>query len=246
MDEVMACPYLGQVGYMIKCRIVIFSRWNYKVVICNSSTVSLEYWSTLSQSPCTVQYLLVVIELHAAQHTPSVGVWLHKGAVSGPHKTMEILTGHDRMQHEAILTYNYTNHIRAMPVNWRCYCNLQRVQCNWDQIWMLEITFQSNVSQQTTKSLWYMYIWHKHDDVIKMQTFSPLLALCAGNSPVTGEFPAKGPAPWSFEFFIICAWINVWVNNREDGDLIRYRAHYDVVVMLKDRGRIKIQPRIET
>ena len=26
-------------------------------------------------------------------------------------------------------------------------------------------------------------------------------------------------------------WINGWVNNREAGDLIRHRAHYDVVVM---------------
>ena len=26
-------------------------------------------------------------------------------------------------------------------------------------------------------------------------------------------------------------WINGWVNNREAGDLRRYRAHYDVIVM---------------
>ena len=30
-----------------------------------------------------------------------------------------------------------------------------------------------------------------HNDVIKMETFSALLAFFAGNSPVTGEFPAK-------------------------------------------------------
>ena len=27
-----------------------------------------------------------------------------------------------------------------------------------------------------------------------------------------------------------CVWINGWVNNREAGDLRRYRAHYDVIV----------------
>ena len=27
-------------------------------------------------------------------------------------------------------------------------------------------------------------------------------------------------------------WINGWVNNREAGDLIRHRAHYDVIVMI--------------
>ena len=32
-------------------------------------------------------------------------------------------------------------------------------------------------------------------------------------------------------FSLIWAWINGWVNNREAGDLRRYRAHYDVTVM---------------
>ena len=32
-------------------------------------------------------------------------------------------------------------------------------------------------------------------------------------------------------FTLICARINGWVNNREAGDLRRYRAHYDVIVM---------------
>ena len=33
------------------------------------------------------------------------------------------------------------------------------------------------------------------------------------------------------ELWCICVWINGWVNNREAGDLRRYRAHYDVTVM---------------
>ena len=32
-------------------------------------------------------------------------------------------------------------------------------------------------------------------------------------------------------FSFICVWINGLVNNREAGDLRRYRAHYDVTVM---------------
>ena len=35
----------------------------------------------------------------------------------------------------------------------------------------------------------------------KMDTFSALLALCAGNSPVTGEFPARRPVTRSFDVF---------------------------------------------
>ena len=34
-----------------------------------------------------------------------------------------------------------------------------------------------------------------------MKTFSALLAFCAGNSPVTGEFPAQRPVTPSFDIF---------------------------------------------
>ena len=34
-----------------------------------------------------------------------------------------------------------------------------------------------------------------------METFSALLALCAGNSPVTGEFPSQRPVTRSFDIF---------------------------------------------
>ena len=43
--------------------------------------------------------------------------------------------------------------------------------------------------------------WWRH----KMETFYALLALCAGNSPVTGEFPAQRPVTQSFDvFFDMC------------------------------------------
>ena len=36
----------------------------------------------------------------------------------------------------------------------------------------------------------------------------------------------------SLMFCLICVWINGWVNNRETGDVRRYRAHYEVSVMM--------------
>ena len=39
--------------------------------------------------------------------------------------------------------------------------------------------------------------WWRH----QMETFSALLALCAGNSPVTGEFPSQRPVTRSFDVF---------------------------------------------
>ena len=71
--------------------------------------------------------------------------------------------------------------------------------------------------------------WWRH----QMETFSALLAICEGNSPVTGEFLAQRPVTRSLMFSLICAWISGWVNNREDGDLRQHLAHYDVTVMKK-------------
>ena len=46
--------------------------------------------------------------------------------------------------------------------------------------------------QYITHSLWWRH---------QMETFSALLALCAGNSPVSGEFPAQRPVTQSFDVF---------------------------------------------
>ena len=65
-----------------------------------------------------------------------------------------------------------------------------------------------------------------------MATFSALLAICAENSPVTGEFPAQWPVTQSFDvFFNLCLEKNGWVNNPDAGDFRHHRTHYDVIVM---------------
>ena len=71
------------------------------------------------------------------------------------------------------------------------------------------------------------WAWWRH----QMETFSALLAICAGNSPVAGEFPHKGQWRGALMSSLICTWINGWVNNGDAGDLRRHRAHYDVPVM---------------
>ena len=75
---------------------------------------------------------------------------------------------------------------------------------------------------------WMLSIsWWRH----QMETFSALLALCAGNSLVTGEFQRPVTRGFDVFFWSAPAWINGWVNNREAGDLRRHRAHYDVILM---------------
>ena len=57
--------------------------------------------------------------------------------------------------------------------------------------------------------------WWRH----QRETFSALLALCTGNSPVTGGFPHKGQLRGALKFSLICAWTRGWVNHRDAGDL---------------------------
>ena len=65
-----------------------------------------------------------------------------------------------------------------------------------------------------------------------MATISALLAICAGNSPVPGEFPAQRPVTRNFDVFfdlrpnkpLSKQWWGWWFT-------WRYRAHYDVIVM---------------
>ena len=69
--------------------------------------------------------------------------------------------------------------------------------------------------------------WWRHH----METFSALLAMCAGKSPVPGEFLIHRPVTQSFDAFFDLRRINGWVNDREADDLRRHRTHYDVIVM---------------
>ena len=55
---------------------------------------------------------------------------------------------------------------------------------------------------------------------------SALLAICAGNSPVPGEFPAQRPVTRSFDVFFDLRLNNRLSKNREAGDLRRYRARH--------------------
>ena len=71
-----------------------------------------------------------------------------------------------------------------------------------------------------------------HDDVIKWKHFPRYWPFVRGihRSPVNS--PHKGQWRGALMFSLICVWINGWVNNREAGDLRRYRAHYDFIVMI--------------
>ena len=70
-----------------------------------------------------------------------------------------------------------------------------------------------------------------HDDVIKWKHFPRYWPFVRGIHRPPVNSPHKGQWRGTFQFSLICARMNCWVNNREAGDLRRHRAHYDVIVM---------------
>ena len=79
------------------------------------------------------------------------------------------------------------------------------------------------------------FLRNLHDDVIKWKHFPRNWPFVRGihRSPVNS--PHKGQWRGALVFSLVCVRINGWVNNREAGDLRRYRTHYDVTVMTGDR-----------
>ena len=90
----------------------------------------------------------------------------------------------------------------------------------------------SRKSRHIDNTLRSFYVSHwEHDDVIKWKNFQRNRPFVRGihRSPVNS--PHKSQWRGALVFSLICVWINDWVNNREAGDLRRYRAHYDVILM---------------
>ena len=76
-----------------------------------------------------------------------------------------------------------------------------------------------------------------HDNVIKWKHFPRYWPFVRGihRSPVNS--PHKSQWRGALIYSLICVWINEWVNNRETGDLRRYRAHYYVTLSGKTSYR---------
>ena len=115
----------------------------------------------------------------------------------------------------------------------------QRELCNLDLSWYKSVVCSYVVPYRSAiilKAKYNLDLTNTiHDDVIKWKHFPRNWPFVRGihRSPVNS--PHKGQWRGAFMFSLICVWINHWVNNREAGDLRRYRAHF-VVIVMKRRG----------
>ena len=109
-----------------------------------------------------------------------------------------------------------------VPSHEKCHLYIiQRMHVNYVSI----VTHGSE--HMTASPHWFIA---GHGDVIQWKHFPRYWQFVRGihRSPMTS--PHKGQWRGALMFSLICVWINGWVNNREAGDLRRYRVHYDVTV----------------
>ena len=136
-------------------------------------------------------------------------------------------------------TIVYSDFCTSIHYQWTFYHKVQRGKSGKRADNSLWIT--ANGSRVTFRPLpcmfWNIPLDEQHDflrthgDVIKWKHFPRYWPFVRGihRSPVNS--PHKGQWRRALIFSLICVW-NDWVNKREAGDLRRYRAHYDVIVMI--------------
>ena len=89
----------------------------------------------------------------------------------------------------------------------------QTIQHKWYDIWFtMNNDFYSQAGCLAIVFHGSRTPWWRH----QKETFSELLAICAGNSPVSGDFPAQRPVTQSFDvFFDLCP--NKWLSKQSWG-----------------------------
>ena len=140
-----------------------------------------------------------------------------------------------KVSHFYIIIYMY--HYTYNLISRMCVCKTIKIKWYLPMICRFAIVIHLVILSNCIRGVlrrqrkWFHFFFIAHDDVIKWKHFRRYWPFVRGihrspvNSPHTGQW--RG----ALMFSLICVWINGWVNNREAGDLRRYRVHYDVSVM---------------
>ena len=102
-------------------------------------------------------------------------------------------------------------------LEWINYTHIIRVTLWNDCHQKIHTGIYSNIWIDYTIYFELYLAWWRH----QMETFSALLALCAGNSPVTGEFPAQRPVTQGFGVYFDL-WLNKRLSKQSWGSLWRH------------------------
>ena len=91
----------------------------------------------------------------------------------------------------------YKQNLRKQNLQWG-YGNSNKLFGIWYEYHFAVLCLIVDILSVVTGLLSPTFSWWHH----QMETFSALLALCAGNSPVTGELPSQRPVTQSFDVFL--------------------------------------------
>ena len=106
---------------------------------------------------------------------------------------------------------------------------LKEIACFRCCCWWQFLYMRAHHSHKMRGYSGWILSWWRH----QMETFSELLAICAVNSPVTGEFPSQRPVTWSFDVFFDLRRNKRLSKQSIHGDATHHLAHYDVTVMIQ-------------
>ena len=110
----------------------------------------------------------------------------------------------DQRKHQSSASLAFVRGIHRRPVNSPHKWPVTRKMFPFDGVIMSNVAHPRAKPSLKTMFTWVFdaiwlqwYIWWRR----QMEIFSELLALCVGNSPVTGEFPSQRPVTRSFGVF---------------------------------------------
>ena len=106
-------------------------------------------------------------------------------------------------------------------------CNSVRCMFLYIIMALNEIQYNQSKEMRRMANSKSQHPWWRH----QMEAYSASLAICAGNSQVTGKFPAKRPVTRSFDAFFDLR-LNTWLSKQSWGDLGCHRTHHEVIVMV--------------
>ena len=113
--------------------------------------------------------------------------------ISDPWTKNQLIENHVTRQHVTWPKWNFIDKGYSFPIHFLCRDNYLTLLL---QCWGWNILRE----QGQYRGYWclgFSHPWWRH----QMETFSALLAICAGNSPVNGEFTAQRPGTRSFDIF---------------------------------------------
>ena len=97
-----------------------------------------------------------------------------------------------------LVSWNEVLNFNLVPIRWQGHFNTYSITNMLLRNKLREISNLFTLIFVVISYCSISYTWWRH----QMETFSALLAICAGNSPVTGEFPAQRSVTLSFDVFV--------------------------------------------